>query len=54
MEQLTSSKLEKEDENIVYCHFVFNLYTEYIMWNVGLNESQGEIKIAGRNINNLR
>ena len=28
--------------------------TEYIMWNVGLDESQAGIKIAGRNINNLR
>ena len=33
---------------------LFNLYTEYIMWNARLNESQVEIKIAGRNINNLR
>ena len=27
---------------------------EYIMWNAGLDEAQAEIKIAGRNINNLR
>ena len=33
---------------------LFNLYTEYIMWNAGLEESQAGIKIAGRNINNLR
>ena len=33
---------------------LFNLYTEYIMWNAGLNESQAGIKTAGRNINNLR
>ena len=33
---------------------LFNLYTEYIMWNAGLDETQGGIKIAGRNINNLR
>ena len=32
----------------------FNLYTEYIMQNSKLNEAQAEIKIAGRNINNLR
>ena len=32
---------------------LFNLYTEYIMWNVGLDEAQAGIKIAGRNINNL-
>ena len=33
---------------------LFNLYAEYIMWNVGLDESQAGIKIARRNINNLR
>ena len=33
---------------------LFNFYAEYIMRNAGLNESQTEIKIAVRNINNLR
>ena len=33
---------------------LFNLYAEYIMQNAGLNESQGAIKNAGRNIHNLR
>ena len=33
---------------------LFNLYAEYIMRNAGLEEAQTEIKIAGRNINNLR
>ena len=33
---------------------LFNLYAEYIMWNAGLDDSQAGIKIAGRNINNLR
>ena len=33
---------------------LFNLYAEYIMRNAGLNEAQAGIKIAGRNINNLR
>ena len=33
---------------------LFNLYAEYIMWDAGLDESQVGIKIAGRNINNLR
>ena len=33
---------------------LFNLYTEYIRRNAGLNEAQAGIKIAGRNINNLR
>ena len=33
---------------------LFNLYAEYIMRNTGLEETQAEIKIARRNINNLR
>ena len=33
---------------------LFNLNAEYIMWNAGLDEAQAGIKIAGRNINNLR
>ena len=33
---------------------LFNLYVEYILWNPRLDESQAAIKIAGRNINNLR
>ena len=33
---------------------LFNLYAEYIIWNAGLDEAQARIKIAGRNINNLR
>ena len=33
---------------------LFNLYAEYIMRNTGLDEAQARIKIAGRNINNLR
>ena len=33
---------------------LFNLYAEYIVRNAGLDEAQGGIKIAGRNINNLR
>ena len=33
---------------------LFNLYAEYIMWNAGPDEAQAGIKIAGRNINNLR
>ena len=37
---------------IVTC--LFNLYAEYIMRNSGLEETQAGIKIAGRNINNLR
>ena len=33
---------------------LFNFYAEYIMWNASLDEAQAGIKIAGRNINNLR
>ena len=33
---------------------LFDFYAESIMWNAGLDESQVGIKIAGRNINNLR
>ena len=33
---------------------LFNVYAEYITQNAGLNEAQAGIKIAGRNINNLR
>ena len=34
--------------------YLFNLYAEYIMRNAGLEEAQAAMKIAGRNINNLR
>ena len=49
MQQQTVSKLRKE-----YVKAVFNLYTEYIMQNARLDEEQAGIKIAGRNISNLR
>ena len=35
-------------------NLLINLYAEYIMRNAGLEEAQARIKIAGRNINNLR
>ena len=55
MEQWTCCKLWKEYVKAVYCHLVFfNLYTEYIMWNARLEETQAAIKIAWRNINNFR
>ena len=55
MEQQTGSKLGKEYVKAVYCHpAYFNFYAEYIMRNAGLEEAQARIKIAGRNINNLR
>ena len=55
MEQQTGSKQEKDYVKAVYCHPAYlTLYAEYIMRNAGLNEAQAGIKIAGRNINNLR
>ena len=54
MEQRTGSKLGKECVKAAYCHSVSTIYAEYIMQNARLDESQSEIKIAGRNINNLR
>ena len=55
MEQQTGTKLGKEYVKAVYHHpAFFNLYEEYIMWNARLDEVQAGLKIAGRNINNLR
>ena len=51
--ELTGSKLGKEYIK-AYLPCLFNLYAEYIMPNAGLNESQAGIRIARRNINNLR
>ena len=53
MEQWTGSKLRKEYVKAVYCHPAY-LYAEYIMRNAGLDQAQTGIKIARRNINNLR
>ena len=54
MEKGTGSKLGKEYIKAVYCQPAYLTYTEYNMWNAGLNEVQYGINIAGRNINNLR
>ena len=54
MDQWTGSKLGKEYDQAVYCHRLFNFYAEYIMGNARMDESQAEIKFAGRNINKLR
>ena len=54
VEQQTGSKLGKEPVKAVYCHYLFNLYAEYIMQNARLDETQAGIKIDGRNINNFR
>ena len=61
MEQQTGSKSEEEYIKAVYLTAyiniqpcLFKLYAEYITRNPGLDEAQAGIKIAGRNINNLR
>ena len=54
MEQWTGSKLGKEYIKAVYCHLAYLTYAEYIMWNARRDEAQAGIKIARRNINNLR
>ena len=51
MEKQTGSKLGKEYIKAVYCNCLFNLFSEYIMWNAGLDEVHAAIKIAGRNMN---
>ena len=45
---------ERVCEGYILSPCLFNLYAEYIMRNTGLYEAQAGIKIAGRNINNLR
>ena len=56
MEQQTDFKLRKEYIKAVYCHCVYLTYIQstYIMSNAGLDEAQVGIKIAMRNINNLK
>ena len=54
MEQQTDSKLGREYiKAIILSSCLFNLYVEYIMQNARLDESQAEIKISRRNINNI-
>ena len=52
MEQWTGSKLGKENVKAVYCHPAYLTYMH--VRNDGLDEAQAGIKIARRNINNLR
>ena len=54
MEQQTDSNQERSMSRLYIVICLFNLYAEYIMRNAGLDEAQAGIKIAGRNINNLR
>ena len=41
-------------QGCILSHCLFNLYAEYIMRNAGLEEAQAGVKVAGRNISNLR
>ena len=55
MEQWTGLRLGKEYIKAVYCHPAILTYMQsYTMWNAGLEEAQDGIKIARRNINDLR
>ena len=55
MEQQSGSKLGKEDVKAIFLSpCLFNFYAEYIMQKARLDQAQSGIKIAGRNINNLR
>ena len=54
IEQWTGSKLGKEYIKAVFVTLLINLLAEYIMRNTGLDEAQIGIKIARKNINNLR
>ena len=54
MEQQTVTKLGKKYVKAVYCQSANFTYSEYIMGNARLDEIQSRVKIAGRNINNLR
>ena len=54
MEQQTGSKSGKEYVKAVYCHPAYLTYMQSIMSNAGLDEAHAGIKIARRNINNLR
>ena len=54
MKQQTGSKQKEVHQGCILSLCFFNLYTEYIMRNARLDEALAGIKIAGRNINNLR
>ena len=55
MQQQTGSKYEKKvPQGCILSPCLFNLYAEYIMWYARLDAALAGIKIAGRNINNLR
>ena len=54
MEKQAGSKSGKEYVKAVHCHPAYLTYMESTLRNARLDETQAEMKIAGRNINNLR
>ena len=54
MEKWVGSILGKEHNKAIYCHPAYLTYTNYSMQNTRPDESQAGIKIARRNISNLR
>ena len=54
MERQTGSRSGKEYVKAMLSPCLFNLHSEYILRNARLDEAQAGIKIAGRNISNLR
>ena len=54
MEHRLVPNWEKSVSRLYIVTCLFNLYSEYIMWNVRLDDELARIKIAGRSINNLR
>ena len=52
--QVKKQQLKSDMEQWTGSKCLFSFYAEYIMWNAWLDEAQAEIKIAGRNITNLR
>ena len=54
MEQRLVPNRKRSTSGYILSPCLFDLYTEYIMRNTGLNEAQAGIKISRRNINNLR
>ena len=54
MEQQTFQAGKGVHQGCILSLCLFNLYAEYIMRNTGLEEAQAGIKMAGRNIDNLR
>ena len=54
MEQKTGSKSGRSTSRLYTVTLLLNLYAEYIMQNARLDETKAGIKMAGKNINNLR